>query len=366
MAWTPSVLVVDDEELIRWSLCEHLRGLGWQVREASRGREALEAVDAEVPDLILLDLRMPGMSGLEVLQALAGREVHSAVVVVTADAQVETAVEATQRGAAAYLTKPFNLGEITQTLEGVLEARRDAARVVLTEDDQSEGYGRFLGRAPSLAPVFSTLRRLERIDAPTVLILGESGTGKDVIARMVHERGPRAKGPFLDIDCASLPAPLIESELFGHERGAFTDAKDRKKGLFEVAKGGVVFLDELGELPLPVQAKLLRALESRTFRRVGGTTPIPMDAALVAATNKRLDAEVAAGRFREDLYFRLNVVPVRLPALRERREDIPLLASHFLSQCNARFGRELQGLTGEAMALLERWSGRATCASSAT
>jgi two-component system response regulator AtoC len=203
--------------------------------------------------------------------------------------------------------------------------------------------------------MYETLDRLAQVDAPTVLLLGESGTGKDVVAGLIHQRGPRRNGPMLDINCAALPEALIESELFGHEKGAFTDARAQKQGLFEAAAGGVVFLDELGEMPLPTQAKLLRALETRTFRRVGGVTSIPMDVALVAATNRNLLEEVKERRFREDLYFRLNVVPITLPSLRERREDIPLLASFFLERCNNTFHRKIRGFTAQAMDQLAAW-----------
>ena len=204
--------------------------------------------------------------------------------------------------------------------------------------------------------MFEILHRLESIDAPTVLVYGESGVGKDVIARAIHAKGPRRDKVFVDIDCASLPETLIESELFGHERGAFTDARQTKRGLFEVAGGGVVFLDEIGEMTLATQARLLRALESRTFKRVGGVANLRLDAALIAATNRDLKAEVKAGKFREDLYFRLNVVPLRVPALRERKEDLPLLVGVFLERFNRAFGRHVQGVTGDAMSLLQAYA----------
>ncbi len=350
------ILIVDDEELIRWALAEHLRGLGYDAREASDGQKALEAVAKDPPSLMLLDLRMPLVTGLDVLQALRERDVHIPVIVLTADGTVDSAVTATRLGARAYLTKPFDLEEVTRTVTSVLESERLAREVVGSSSETIVSYGDFIGQSSALRPVFDTVKRLEQVDAPTVLILGESGTGKDVIARMIHTRGPRKRGPFLDVDCASLPPALIESELFGHEKGAFTDAREAKKGLFEVAKGGVVFLDEIGELPIDTQVKLLRALESRTFRRVGGVKPIEFDAALLAATNRDLGREVANGRFREDLYFRLAIVPVRLPPLRERREDVPMLVSHFIKRCNQRFDRRIQGSTGEAMNLLQRYS----------
>jgi DNA-binding NtrC family response regulator len=351
----PHVLVVDDEELIRWSLVEHLGGLDYRTGEAGDGEELLSMLETTTPDLILLDLKMPKLGGLDVLREMQRRELQIPVIVITAYGGLDTAIEATRLGASNYLTKPFDLREVTLAVEKVIEETRLRTEVHYLRSRARRGYGDFIGTARALEPVYDTLRRLEAIDAPTVLILGESGSGKDVIARMIHQRGPRTSGPFLEVDCAALPDALLESELFGHERGAFTDAHAQKRGLLEVAAGGVVFLDELGELSPAIQAKLLRALETRTFRRVGGTVQYPMDVAILAATHRDLEADVASGRFRKDLYFRLNVVPIRLPALRERREDIPSLVSHFTDTFNAAFGRRIEGVSGEAMALLQSW-----------
>ncbi len=350
----PHILVADDEELIRWSLVEHL-GKNANVTEAPDGQAALDLIEAEHPDLILLDLKMPRMTGLEVLENLRQREVDIPVIVITAYGGLDSAIEATKLGACGYLTKPFDLREVSHAVERTLEESRLRREVHELRQQVRQGFGDFIGDAPALAGVFDTLDRLQGVDAPTVLVLGESGTGKDVIARLIHSRGPRANGPFLEVDCASLPTNLLESELFGHERGAFTDAHARKRGLLEVAAGGVVFLDELGELTPAIQAKLLRALESRSFRRVGGTETLRMDATVIAATNRDLEKEVAEGNFREDLFFRLNVVPIKLPPLRERREDIPKLVAHFVEKFNRAFGREITGVSGEAMALLQAW-----------
>ena len=349
-------MICDDEELIRWSLREHLEKQGYVVSEAEDGRAAIDALESAHPDLILLDLKMPRLDGLGVLSEMRQEGIDIPVIVITAFGGLDSAIESTKLGARGYLTKPFDLREVGVTIHKTLEEERLRREVHYLRQQGSRGYGEFIGTSQALTPVFETLRRLEQVDAPTVLVLGESGTGKDVVARMIHQRGKRADGPFLEIDCAALPENLIESELFGHEKGAFTDAKNAKPGLFELAKGGVVFLDEIGEMPIGTQAKLLRALESRTFRRVGGVRSVKLDAALIAATNRNLLQEVEEGRFREDLYFRLHVVPISLPPLRERRGDVPALVDHFLTRFNRSFGRTIRGVSLEAMERLEAWA----------
>lgn len=353
------IVVCDDEELIRWSLSSHLESEGYAVTTASNGKEALEKVAEHGARLLLTDLKMPVMDGLTALRELRQSGSAIPVVVLTAHGGVEAAIEATRLGADGYLQKPFDLREVSLAVEQALSKDRLRREVHYHREREASGYGSFIGQAAVLQPLFSTLERLEHVDAPTVLITGESGTGKDVLARAIHARGPRSERPFVAVDCASLPEQLIESELFGHERGAFTDAKAAKQGLFEVADKGVVFLDEIGELPLNTQSKLLRALEDRTFKRVGGVRRTAMDVAILAATNRDLKAEVAAGRFREDLYFRLNVIQVQLPALRDRREDVPLLVGHFIDTFSKRFGRRLDGVEGDAMEKLVgyRWPG---------
>lgn len=354
-----TVLVVDDEELIRWSLAEHLKSEGYTVIEGQNGEEALERVRTGAPDVILLDLKMPVLDGLGTLRKLREEGYETPVVVLTAHGGVESAVEATRLGAADYLSKPFDLREISIVVKKAIDEERVRQEVHYLRQRQRQGYGEFVGASKSLGPVFQTLQRLERVDAPTVLIQGESGTGKDVIARAIHAAGPRRNHVFMEIDCAALPEQLIESELFGHEKGAFTDARTTKRGLLEVARGGVVFLDEIGEMTPATQAKLLRALENRRFKRVGGVATIHMDAAIVAATNRDLKKEVAEGTFREDLFFRLNVIPLTLPPLRDRTEDIPLLVEHFLERFNRQFQREVKGVAAEAMERLVayRWPG---------
>lgn len=350
-----TLLIADDEELIRWSLSEHLSAAGYGIHEAKDGEEALKAVTEIGPVAVLLDVRMPKMTGIEVLRHLRESGNDVPVIMITAYGAVETAIEATRLGATAYIQKPFDLREVEITVERALRQYKLEQRVRYVEVARRRGYRGFIGQATCLSPMFETLKRLETVDAPTVLITGESGTGKDVIARAVHSGGPRSSQPFMEIDCAALPETLIESELFGHERGAFTDARQLKRGLFEVARGGVVFLDEIGEMSLPTQAKLLRALENRTFKRVGGVAKIEMDVAIIAATNRDVKAEIIAGNFREDLYFRLNVIPMHLPALRQRQGDVPLLVEHFLQHFNKRFGREIATVSGEAMRKLEAY-----------
>lgn len=349
------VLVCDDEELIRWSLTEHLVAQGYSVEEAEDGQDLLEKVTATAPDAILLDLKMPRMDGMTALRKLREMDVQVPVLVLTAHGAVDSAIEATRLGAAAYLSKPFDLREVTLQLEKALEQGRLASEVHFLRSRQRTGYGRLIGESPAMRRVFDMLQRLEEVDTPTVLVYGESGTGKDLVAQAIHAQGPRSEGPFMEVDCASLPEQLIESQLFGYERGAFTDAKQMKRGLFEVAKGGTIFLDEIGEMSFGTQAKLLRALENRRFKRVGGVVDLPLDAAVVAATNRDLKEEVKAGRFREDLYFRLNIIPIYMPALRERPSDIPLLVASFIEHFNRTLGRRVQGIAEDALRAMERY-----------
>jgi len=346
------VLVVDDEELIRWSLAEHLRTVGYEPEVAVDGEDALARIESFCPDLVVLDLQMPKLTGLDVLRRLRAQGSDVAVMVITAHGEIASAVEATSLGATAYLKKPFDLREVTMHVEQALASTQLAREVRALRDRRASSYERLVGRSPAMQKVFETLTRLEDVDAPTVLITGESGTGKDLVAQAIHARGPRKNMPYLEIDCASLSETLIESELFGHEKGSFTDAKNTKRGLFEVAKGGVVFLDEIGEMSLATQAKLLRALENRRFKRVGGVVDVPLDAAVLAATHKDLRAEVLAKRFREDLFYRLHVVPIELPPLRRRPADIPALVDALLARLNAELGRDMKSVSDDALGAL--------------
>ncbi|MCB9727683.1 MAG: sigma-54-dependent Fis family transcriptional regulator [Deltaproteobacteria bacterium] len=349
------VLVCDDEELIRWSLREHLVAEGYLVEEARDGEECVEKVTASAPDAVLLDLNMPRLDGITALRRLREADVNVPVLVITAHGAVESAVEATRLGAVAYLSKPFDLREVSLQLERAIAQHRLSQEVRHLRDRQREGYGKLIGQSPSIVHVFDVLSRLEDVDAPTVLVQGESGTGKDLVAQTIHSQGPRADAPFMEVDCASLPEQLIESTLFGHEKGAFTDARTTKRGLFEVARGGTIFLDEIGEMAPGMQAKLLRALENRRFKRVGGLVDITLDASVVAATNRDLKKDVVAGRFREDLYFRLGVIIIDVPPLRDRPQDVPLLVDHFLRHFNRRMPRPVEGISEEALQAMQRY-----------
>ncbi|MCB9780464.1 MAG: sigma-54-dependent Fis family transcriptional regulator [Alphaproteobacteria bacterium] len=343
------VLVVDDEELIRWSLSEHLRGEGFETREAEDGQAALDAIAQQAPDLVITDLKMPNVDGMALLRRLRERDDPVPVIVLTAHGAVDSAVEATRLGAKAYLTKPFDLREVTLEVNRVLEEERLSNEVHYLRGRKAEAYGDIIGSSPAMQRFFGQLARLEDVDAPTILLMGESGTGKDLVANAIHSRGPRAAGPFMEVDCASLPENLIESELFGHEKGSFTDARTTRRGLFELARGGTVFLDEIGEMHPTMQAKLLRSLENRRFRRVGGSASITLDATIIAATHRDLEQLVAEGRFREDLYFRLNVIRLQVPPLRERREDVPALVDHFVQRFNREYRRGVEEISEEAM-----------------
>ncbi|PIE21023.1 MAG: hypothetical protein CSA66_00175 [Proteobacteria bacterium] len=350
------LVVCDDEELIRWSLSEHLRAEGYSVELCDNGQQCLDAALKEAPDAILMDLKMPVMDGMTCLRKLREADVAVPVIVITAHGAVDSAIEATRLGASAYLSKPFDLREISLKVEQAIEKDRVAQEVRYLRDKKRIGYGEIVGQSPSMLRVYGTMRRLEDVDAPTVLIMGESGTGKDLVAQAVHANGPRKDNPFVEIDCASLPDTLIESQLFGHERGAFTDARQMKRGLFEIARGGTIFLDEIGELSPGTQAKLLRALENRRFKRVGGVVDLPLDAGIIAATNRDLAAEVDKGLFRQDLFYRLAIIPIELPALRGRAEDIPLLVAHFIDHFRKRVPCNLEGVEPDALAAMRRYS----------
>jgi two-component system response regulator HydG len=354
----PLVLIVDDEKSNLESLGKIFEREGWRVALAASGGEALEVLRRERVPVVVTDLMMPGMGGEALLRAVKALSPETEVVLMTAYGTVETAVAAMKEGAYDFITKPLKRHAVVKSVRQALEkaslvAENRALRAQLAELAPASAGG-LVGGAPAFRAVLDTLRQAAPTSA-TVLIAGESGTGKELAARLVHDLSPRAAGPFVPINCAAIPESLLESELFGHEKGAFTGAVSRREGRFERAHGGTLFLDEVGEMSPAVQVKLLRFLQDGVLERVGGGEPVRLDVRVVAATNKELAAEVRAGRFREDLFYRLDVVSVRLPALRERREDVPLLALTFLRRLADANGRRLSGFTPAALAALERY-----------
>jgi two-component system, NtrC family, nitrogen regulation response regulator GlnG len=338
----PRILVADDEDGLRWVLEKGLREAGYEVTAVKDGEAALRHAEAEPQDLIFLDVRMPGLDGLAVLQRLRASRPDALVIVMTAHGTMETAIQAMQRGAYDYLAKPFDIDEVLLLAERALTARRLSQEVAQLRTGLQDvwEFGVLTGRHPRMQEIYKTIGRLAGSDV-TVLLRGESGTGKELVARAIHHYSRRAGRPFVAVSCAAIAATLLESELFGHERGAFTDARERKLGKFELAHGGTLFLDEVGDMPAELQIKLLRALQERSFERVGGQESIRVDVRILAATNRDLETLIREGRFRDDLYYRLNVVALQLPPLRERRRDVPLLVDHFLAKYTDDLGRRV-------------------------
>jgi two-component system, NtrC family, nitrogen regulation response regulator GlnG len=345
---TARILVADDEDSLRWVLEKGLRQAGYEVVAVKDGTSALGAFEAEPFDVVFLDVRMPGLDGLTALGRLREIRGDACVVVMTAHGTMDTAIQAMQRGAYDYLGKPFDLDEVLLLTERALTARRLTQEVRRLKSGLQEvwEFGAIIGRHPRMQEVYKTIGRVAASDV-TVLLRGESGTGKELVAGAIHHYSRRAGGPFVAVSCAAIPGTLLESEMFGHERGAFTDAKERRLGKLELAHGGTLYLDEIGDMPVELQTKLLRALQERTIERVGGQDPIRIDVRVLAATNRDLEALMKDGRFREDLYYRLNVVSINLPPLRERRRDVPLLIEHLLAKHAGELGE--RGVAADAL-----------------
>jgi two-component system response regulator AtoC len=351
------ILVVDDEENLRLVLRTFLKRQGYQVEVAENGEQALAMVESFGPDLVLTDVRMPRMGGLDLLTTLKAKGNEATVIVMSAYGNVDLAIQAMQAGAYDYLQKPFKNEEVLLTLRKAeeRESLRRENRALRHEMLKENVFEAMLAKSDAMRVIFRTVAKVADFKT-TALITGESGVGKELVARALHGRSERRDGPFIAINCGAIPENLLESELFGHKRGAFTDAQTDRVGLFEQAHRGTLFLDEIGELPLALQVKLLRVLQDEVVRRIGDNKDIQVDVRITAATHRDLSAEVKAGRFREDLFYRINVLNIHVPPLRDRREDVPLLIDHFIAQNNIRLGTAIRAVTPEARRLLMEYS----------
>ena len=353
-----TILIVDDEKLIRWSMKQKLESWNYEVSEADDLRHARLLLQQENPDLITLDIKLPDGNGIDFLKEI--RELHpgTPVIMITAFGVVDVAVQALKLGAYDFIEKPINFEKLDNVIRNALETYRLKTQVAQTSRSNKSRFSleSIVGKSKEICEVLELIRRLAHAGASTLLVQGESGTGKDLVSRALHYESARRDNPFFALNCAAIPETLIETELFGYEKGAFTDAKTMKKGVFEMADRGTVFLDEISEMHLNMQSKFLRVLEDQTFRRVGGVRDITVDVQVVASTNRDLEQTVREGKFREDLFYRLSVIPVQIPPLRERREDIPLLVDHFIQRYNSQFRKNVTGVTPEGLKLLTNYS----------
>lgn len=346
---TAKILVIDDEKLLRWSMQQNLSKEGYAVITAEKGMEGLELFIEENPDIVLLDIHLPDISGINVLESIRKEDPNAIVIMVTAFGDIETAVKTIKFGAYDFVEKPFNLDKLKILIGKALETcvlRREVSQF-RSQLSTKYGFSNVIGTSEEMLKIMELTRKVAKSDATTILLQGQSGTGKDLIAKVIHYESNRASRPFMDINCTALPDTLIESELFGYEKGAFTDAKQAKKGLFELADGGTVFLDEIADIKLGTQAKLLKVIENKTFKRIGGVKDIAVNLRIIAATNKNIAEEVRKENFREDLYYRLKVIPIYLPPLKERPDDILPLAKFFIDDFNREFKKDVKGLSKE-------------------
>ena len=353
-----SIFVVDDDNVIRANLQEFLQMEGHEVETFSSGEDALSRISNEVPDLMLIDLRLPGIDGLNLLEKVKNESQSIQVVIITGHADISSAVKAIKLGARDYIKKPFDMEEISIIVHKAESAgKMDEHLAYLHKEEQTRlGFGEIIGTSEAIKNVFRFVRQVADSPKTTVLIRGETGTGKELVARAIHNNSDRSKNPFIEVNCSAFQETLLEAELFGHEAGAYTDAKERKKGLVELSHEGSFFLDEIGDMNLGLQSKVLKVIEEQVFRRVGGTKQISVDTRIISATSRDLEKLVSEDRFRQDLYYRLNVAMVELPPLRDRDEDIILLAEHFVGVYNAEFKRNIRGLLPEVKSLMMRYS----------
>jgi len=354
-----SILIVDDEEIIRMSLGEGLKDMGYKISTAANGTEAEDKVTKVKPVAVFLDMRLSGENGLDILEKIKKAENETEVIIMTAYGDTQSAVKAIKMGAFDYINKPFDLQEIDLIIKKAIKNAEMQKKLYIYEKEKQSLNSELMGEHPLMKAVKRDIDILAKTDEVTALIKGESGTGKEIVATAIHENSIRKNSPMLKINCGSIPKQLLESEMFGFERNAFTGANERKKGLMEVADGGTVFLDEIGEMPIELQPKLLRFIEERKFKRVGGLEDIEVDIRIIAATNKNLEEAILKKEFREDLYYRLNVVPVILPPLRERGNDILILTDKFLEDYNLKFHKKVKGFTKDARDVLvgHTWRG---------